>query len=465
MGVTAPGRDGPERMGYDTGDAARTPARAVAAEEIGSRWPLVLLVALASVVAAMIASSVRDGPYTAKLRLLITPIAQQDERFLGTSLIRDSGDAARTAATVAESLTSRKVEAETARRLGGDWSATSVRDAVDVTPVIDANLVEIAAQAVDPKLASRLATTFAAATLNVRWGVIAAEIADRVAVLDDLRETTADDGGLGRDRDILAAALRGGKDPTLRLQDGAPTVSADAPSTPVVTVLALVGGLFLGGLAAVAIGLVRRRLRDEDEVLAVYPLPVLARVHRDMLLVMRLADTLPVLPRQEAFGALADRMVSSNPDGATIAVASPSAGDDRALTAASIAAALEERDRSAAVIEPPASGAGREDMAGLIASARERADFVVVDGPLLTGGAQAIAAAGLADVVVLVVRLGHTDRRDLSRGREVLERSGVAPAGLVLVYEHGTRREVPRSGGEAAGGPSGVQPDLLAIDR
>jgi capsular polysaccharide biosynthesis protein len=456
---------GRERIGHDTSDPSGTPARSGAAREIADRWPLVLLVALATVVAAMIVSSVREGSYTAKVRLVITPLAQQDERFLGTSLIRDSGDASRTATTVAESMDSREVDAETARRLGGDWSASSVHGAVDIKPVVDANLVEIAAQAAEPELASRVATTFANSTLDVRWRRIADEIDERIATLDDLRDTTSDEGGLDRDRDVLATALRGGKDPTLRLQVSAPTVSADAVPTPVVAVLALVGGLFLGSLAALAIGLTWRRLRSEDEVLAIYPLPVLARVHRDTLSLMRLADVLPVLPRQEAFGDLAARIISSNPDGATIAVTSPSAGDGRSPSAASIAAAFEERGRTAVVVEPDASGDGPEDVAEFIGYARKGADFVVVDGPPLSSEPRGIRAAALADVILLVVRVGHSDRRELSRARDLLGRIGVAPAGLILVHDERSRREHPDVGDGDAGGAPGTQPDLVSIDR
>ncbi len=241
-----------ERVGYDTTDTSAAPADPGAIRAIARRWPLVLVVTLAAVAAAVLVSSLRDDSYSADVRMLITPIAQQDERFLGTDLIRDSGDAARTAATVAESLDSREIDGVTARRLGDDWTASEVHDAVTVKALVDANVVEVTARATSGDLAARVATTYAQATLDVRWTTIAAQLDQRLAALEQLQGSTSDEGGIGRDREVLATVRRAGEDPTIALQPTAPDVSETGVSTPVLAVLALLGGLVLGGLAALA---------------------------------------------------------------------------------------------------------------------------------------------------------------------------------------------------------------------
>ena len=230
--------------------------------QIVSRWPVVLLIALVAVAAALVASLSRDASYSAKVELLVTPLAQYDETFLGTSLVRDAGDAARTASTVAATLDSRAVDAETAARFGEGWSADRVADHVDVGALDDANVVEVSGRASDRATAARLATTFAEAALDVRWEVISTELGQRIAVLDDLADATGGEPALLRDRELLAATRRSGHDPTLRLQDVEPRVSEEGLGTPLLVVLALIGGLVLGALAALLASSAVRRPGD-----------------------------------------------------------------------------------------------------------------------------------------------------------------------------------------------------------
>ena len=458
--VSTPDR---ERVGNTTIHPAGTPASVGALREIVRRWPVVLLVALAAVAAGAIASSSRESSYTARARLVIIPLAQQNESFLGTSLLRDAGDANRTASTLATTMDSREVERETAERLGDDWTADAVHDAVSVKPVANANVVEIEATAASSTLASRVASSFAEATLDVRWDKIAAELEERISALDQLTDTVSDAGGLARDREILAATLRAGTDPTLRLQGNAPRVSQEGVSTAVVLVLALAGGLLLGCLAALGLSRLGRRIHSEQDVAGTYPLPVLARVRPDALL--RMAEVLGALPRQDAFAGVAQRIQRALPKGGTIAVASPSAGDGRSPCAASVAAALAADERTATVLDIGAEPATGDDIVRLVARARRRANFVVVDGPPLGDEPRALKACVVADVCLLVVRIGHTERQDLRRARGLLDRTGVQPAGLVVVDAGPGRRANPPLGDEAANGQPTAPADVVAIDR
>jgi Chain length determinant protein len=407
-------------MGTHSGAAA-------ALREVLRRWPVVLAVTLAALAAAAIALSQQEDSYTAAVRLVVTPLAQQDDAFLGTSLVRDAGDAARTTSTVAETMDSQRVYAETAGRMGDGWTAAEVADAVDVKPVAESNLVEVSAEASGRAEASGLATTFVDASLDLRWRTIAGQIRDRIATLDALPD--ADD--VRHNRQLLAATLSSGADPTLTLKADEPRVSAQGISTAAVIALALVGGLFLGALAALGMSRLGGRVRSEGDVLASYPLPILARALPESML--QSAKVLPDLAWQGVFGGLAARIASALTDGGTILVTSPSDGDGRSASATSLAAAFTDGARLATLVELRLGAPAQEEVAEMLGTARARAPFVVVDAPPLGGEPRALKAAALADVVLIVVRVGHTDRQALRRARELLEVAGVKPAGVVLI--------------------------------
>ena len=68
----------------------------------------------------------------------------------------------------------------------------------------------------------------------------------------------------------------------------------------------------------------------------------------------------------------------------------------------------------------------------LLAEAANLADYVVVDTPPLGSFGDAQRLADLFDGLVMVGRPGHTDRHELEHARAQIERSSVAPMGLVL---------------------------------
>ncbi len=225
------------------------------------RWPVVVLVTAAAVGAAVVALERRAPTYKATTSLLITPLPQWDTTFLGTSLIRDSGDANRTAATVAQMLDSQQVAEETARRLGGSWTSGAVRAAVDVSPLADTNVIGMTAHADTRVRAVKLAHEFAAAALVVHWRTVARQLATRIYTIATVRRTTAPrNADLTHDLALLRALRLGGHDPTLTLRDTS-AATRTGISAVAVGILALVGGLFLGGVAAAAIAWMPRSSR------------------------------------------------------------------------------------------------------------------------------------------------------------------------------------------------------------
>lgn len=71
-------------------------------------------------------------------------------------------------------------------------------------------------------------------------------------------------------------------------------------------------------------------------------------------------------------------------------------------------------------------------IAELLTAARQRHDWVIVDGAALRDGPEAELWAGLCDCTVFVVRHGVTSRREARRGCDALEEAGVGSLGLVL---------------------------------
>lgn len=73
-----------------------------------------------------------------------------------------------------------------------------------------------------------------------------------------------------------------------------------------------------------------------------------------------------------------------------------------------------------------------QKMPALLNEARKKADLVIIDGPALTGGADASLLAQLADGVILVVDTRHEKLPQLLRAKELLRSLAHTPAGVVM---------------------------------
>ncbi len=69
----------------------------------------------------------------------------------------------------------------------------------------------------------------------------------------------------------------------------------------------------------------------------------------------------------------------------------------------------------------------------LLLAVQRTVDWVVVDAPPLIYAPDLLSAADLFDDVLLVVRLGNTNARNLDETAEMLAQHGIRPAGLVVV--------------------------------
>jgi Mrp family chromosome partitioning ATPase len=459
---------------------------------IRAHWVLVALVSLAALAGALATLSVLNRNYEATAQLVVAPLHATDEAFVGVGLLRETGDPARTLETAARLVESPRAADLTAERLGPGWDRKRVLARVRVETRRQSNLLAVVGTARSAALAARLANEFADSALAVRERVIERQLRTTIARLRSrlrVERAAAESESGGREiverMTALDAALAAEGDPTLSLAQ-----SADAPNAPTgippsqVLMMALLGGLVLGALAAVVVDSLDRRVRDQEDLLGVYPLPILAAVPRHS-------------PRARS------RSYLSDPDSLNgfhtvraqlqqlgrkraILITSASAGDGRTTTATGLALAMVEAGQrvllmdldvrkpdlaerlgikpepgrgspfdgespvSSLVVEAPgtpnllmlpAVEGGRAELDAytwrlpdLLSEALDGlVDYVIMDTPPLAEASDVLRLAGQVDDVVMVVRPGHTERGSLGAVRDLLERSEVFPVGMVVV--------------------------------
>ena len=463
---------------------------------------LVALVTLATVGASIAFLATRSARYEATANLLVNPIPQEDEVFLGLPLIRDSGDPVRTVQTAASLVESQPAAELAAEFMGEGWTAKEVLDSIEVAPRGESNVLGVTATAGGAAESARLANSFSRAALEVRGDEIVDEARAQVrqlgAELDTLPPGDAARVELASRRSQLEGLITRG-DPTLAPSEEAiaPNAAIGAPA-PVIVALALLAGFILGSGTALLAELLARRVRDPEDALKLYPLPVLARVpelaarHRQGP-----AEATWFMPPRirEPFRTLALQLQERHGLQGAVMITSPTSGDGKTTSAINLAVSLaaggkevvlldldlrnprvgealgiEGRDTISDLIDPdveierllfrasdlsslrvlPLVGAPDQmrliDVVGtrlprLVAEARAVADYVVIDTAPLGEVGDALKLAREVEDVVVVMRPGNTDRNHLSILRDLLEGVGITPAGyLVIGREDGSTR-------------------------
>jgi Mrp family chromosome partitioning ATPase/capsular polysaccharide biosynthesis protein len=473
---------------------------------IRRHWMLVLVVPLVALVAAVGWTKSRHRQYQFTARILVTPIPGGDPTLDGLSVLHDSADPATTIQTAAALVDSEAATKLTAQRLGPAWSTTRVHSTVSVQPEGGSNLIDVTATAGDPGAAARVANTFAQASLDARNAALQQQINAALAALQAQQAAVGNAGGTGpgslSDKITTLEGERGLPDPTFSLaQPAAPATIAGA-STKKVAALALLAGLVLGCAAAILMDLLDGTVRDEDDLAAAYPVPVLARLPR-----VRVRRKRPwrrgrsAMPTAmyEALRELLLQVEHVSGDSRTVMVTSATTRDGKTSLAIGLALTAAVSGREVALIECdfrhptlasrlglsgtsdlgsilqpevevrdlmqrlPAlpslnvlatsnrvAGASQLQQLGmiervtrrlpeLIREAGERSDLVILDAPALSEVSDGLRILPSADCVLLVARLRHTTRSALTRCGDLLARAGRTPLGLVLTGPAGRR--------------------------
>jgi Mrp family chromosome partitioning ATPase/capsular polysaccharide biosynthesis protein len=457
---------------------------------------IVAAITLVTLAAAVALLSQRSQSYKATSQILVTPI--NDTPIPGLPLLTNSVDPTRTLQTAATMLTSPMASKVAADKLGGlkaGWDAARISAGVKVTPQGDSNIIAVTAVEKTPQDAIKAANAAAQASLDVRADALDAAVKRQIAGAEArLPELAADDTA---NRSEIAADIATLKqieesDPNFSLLQGASSAEATGTSAKLILVLALFAGLIIGTGAALLIEQFDRRLRDEDDLLERYPLPVLARVPFSR---RRGSDDqgLPDPSVHEAFRTL--QVQIERPDGGTrvVMLTSASMGDGKTTSAINLARALvaaghrvvlldfdlrkpdvgarlgigsdvlglfrpnvrlddllvpAPATRALRVLSAPPRGdispvleALSRRLPELLSQAREIADYVVIDTAPLGRVSDALRIAAAADDVLLVARPGNTDGKELAVARELMEHMGIVPTGMVVVGSNTIARD------------------------
>jgi len=216
---------------------------------------LIAAAAVAGLAVGIAIVSTRSTEYRSNAEVLVTALPPKDKTFLGLGLIHSSGVDARTMQTAAKALETPAAPDAVAAMVEG-WSAADVSDAVAVDAIGGTEVLAVSATAEDPRIAARIANTYAREVLALRWEALRPAIDTRIDQLR-VRERAPRDASaskrLGRDLAVLETVRAEAADPTFSLlRTASPAVSPLGPPSWVVIVSWLVAGLLLGaGLAAV----------------------------------------------------------------------------------------------------------------------------------------------------------------------------------------------------------------------
>jgi succinoglycan biosynthesis transport protein ExoP len=446
---------------------------------------LVALAIVAALFSSLVWLATRTPEYRATARVLIDPVSSDDEGLLGLPLLRDAGDPTRTAQTAAELLRSPRAAEAAARRVRDGWTTASVLEAVTVEPAGQSNILVVTAAASTPDGSARVANAFTDAML--------AERAEQLTVALDreLAEPAPDPAAGGEEAAGLRARLerlRRTGDPTVALADPAVTPSsASAAPWWLVIALALIGGAVVGAVAAVVLELRSpRRLADDEELVALLPGPVIARLPERWHRFNGGPDEGYMTPADIAFRALEVQLGLLDGEARTVMISSADERDGKTTLVAALAlrlvaeqqpvvavdldlhapaladllgvpaspglaAALESGGSVTDALVPVAELPGLSVLPGLrdpslaalaavsrrlpalLAELRESGSHVLIDtSPLGTVGDAILMLDGV-DEVVVVARAGNTRTAAIESARDCLLRAGRSPSGLVII--------------------------------
>lgn len=490
--------------------AAREGALGPYLRALRAHKPMVIAIVLVALAAAGFMLSRRHPSYTATSRILVTPLAQNDQTFIGVSLVRDAGDPTRTIQTAAALIQSAGAAQLTAARLGQGLTPAEVQSDVSVVPVGQSNLVAITATAGTGPLAAQLATSYAEQFMYVRNAALRRQIGALIGSLG----ASQSPGNQARVLE-LRAVLRNG-DPTLSIAaDATVPGSPTGASKMIVLVLAAVVGFVLASVASVLAEQFNRRISAPDDLIAAYPLPILTRVP----VVGRRggADPFKAPPAvREAFHTLQIQLDRRRLDGRTVMIASATSKDGKTAVALNLALALVASGHRVLLLDfdlrkpdlerrlglAPSSGLSSlvtqsatlpelvrqvpglaplsvvaaggtpgdvallpvlaERLPAILDEAAESFDYIVIDTAPLGEVGDTLAIVGVADDLILVGRPGTTDRVGLDLLRDLLTRAGTPPSGWIILGEEDVSRGAlyayAPGGPGAPGGPDSVVP-------
>lgn len=462
---------------------------------IRERVRLIAAVVILSLAAAGAYLWASETVYEAEAVLLVTPVSADDPLLISLGALPASNDPTRDVETVASLATSQEVSERAQQLMGEDISVRALRDLVTAEPVASSNLIAVEAQANSAQAAADRANAFATAIVELRTDALHRQAGNLLtefrARLDAGGSSLFPGSTLEADIARLEV-LRTTDDPTVRVEAQAvPPASAVAPRHALILIGAAIAGLGVGVAAAFAVKNLDPRLRREEQLRTRYRIPILARVPREHGRKNQpLSPGALSMPAREAYRTLRANVAAARrnpraPHSILVTGSTPSEG--KTTTAINLAGSLALAGNKVILIEADlrrpaiANALGVEPESGvvntllenvalddalvatesfgpglqllladyrggwmselfslhaaqrLLAAAKARADYVIVDSPPLTSVVDTLPLARAVDDVLIVSRLGVTRLDVLPELAELITANGITPLGFVLI--------------------------------
>ncbi len=459
-----------------------------------------LIVAATLLTVAVSAAYVSVAPrrYEAHAELLVSVSPTYQPALEDLGLLHVSADAGRPAQTVAWLAMTRRVATVASARLGGHPSPGSIAAHIVAQPVAGADVVDIAATASSAATAAAIANADAYGVRTVRAADLRPTIDRLVAQLQgDLKAerpgSFAAAATGGEIQDLTALRLVG--DPSVHILQ--PATAPSAPSWPkpqIILAGAALVGLLVGVLGAFALESRDPRLRTAGQLRRLFAAPVIATISPARSHGARGQQRRPIPPHvlgraaSEQIRTLSHRLAgrhcvlvtgASGCEGRTtvamaLAEASAEAGRDTILVEVDLRkGALADAlglldydvqdvlaDRASADValttprglsprlrvlpagRPPSTLADLPEpgrITDMIRSLCDLADLVIVDAPPLGTTGDSVPLVALADLALLVVRVGATRLEPLAQA--VAELEGAESGTVVVGRRHAKVRD------------------------
>ncbi|MEA2353756.1 MAG: tyrosine-protein kinase [Thermoleophilaceae bacterium] len=468
---------------------------------IRERIKLILLITVLTTGAAVAYVVTASKEYTAVADILVTPVSQSDPALAGLPLIHSSSDPTRDVETAAKLIVNRDVALQAKRDLKLNGGPLSLEQRVTAEPIAQSNLVSVTAKGHTASEARDIANGFAEGVIKVQTARLHRSVQRQISGIEPrVRALTPADRAVP---DSLASQLAtlqrllAQDDPTLQVQTRATLPTGPSwPKKKLSIIAGFLAGLILGVGSAFALQVLDPRLRREEQLRALYGLPVLGRIPKESsrrsqraLAPERLSPS-----TLESYRTLRATLAASRRGSQTgapaVLVTSPSPSEGKSTTAINLASSLALAGNTVILIEADLrrpsigdalnvssehgtgsvllgmanfqdalvetkaygrylrllladkSGAASGFMAdqlflpaaqNLVEEAKQLADYVIVDSPPLSEVIDALPLAQQVDEVLVVVRLGRTQLTKLANLAELLARHKIEPVGFAVV--------------------------------
>jgi tyrosine-protein kinase len=251
---------------------------------IRQHWLLIVVVVAVATAAAAIYSYTATKRYEAATDVQINPIASGNDTFSGFTLFQQPLDGSSPVVLAARVLGSWEIYRAAYGALGRNGKGVSI----SISPISQADLVQIKATSSDPDRAARAANTYARVAVESRRTLFQQQLAARIAQIQAQIATIPPSARSGNFQYATfqqqLATLKGylgADDPTVtRLSPALPPDSPTWPRPVLSTLIAFLAALFVGIALAVGLEFVNPRISSEEDLQLEAPLPVLGRIPR-----------------------------------------------------------------------------------------------------------------------------------------------------------------------------------------